>query len=34
MRKIDFGQTLALFANLGVVAGIVFLAIPIREKRD
>jgi hypothetical protein len=34
MRKIDFGQTLGIFANLAVVAGIVFLAIQIREERD
>ena len=34
MRKIDFGQTLGIIANLAVVAGIVFLAIQIREERD
>ena len=34
MRKIDFGQTLGIFANLAVVAGIIFLAIQIREERD
>ena len=34
MGKIDFGQTLGIIANLAVVAGIVFLAIQIREERD
>lgn len=34
MRKIDFGLTLGVLANLAVVAGIVFLAIQIREERD
>lgn len=34
MRKINFGETLGIIANLAVVAGIVFLAIQIREERD
>ena len=34
MKKIDLGQTLGVLANLAVVAGIVFLAIQIREERD
>ena len=34
MKKIDFGQTLGILANLAVVAGIVFLAIQVREERD
>jgi len=34
MKTIDLGQTLGVLANLAVVAGIVFLAIQIREERD
>jgi len=34
MKKIDLGQILGVLANLAVVAGIVFLAIQIREERD
>ena len=34
MKKIDFGQTLGVLANLAVVAGIVFLGVQIREERD
>ena len=34
MKKLDLGQTLGVLANLAVVAGIVFLAIQIREERD
>lgn len=31
MKKIDLGQTIGILANLGVVAGIVFLAIEIGQ---
>ena len=31
MRKIDFGQALGILANIGVIAGIVFLAIEINQ---
>lgn len=31
MRKIDIGQAITILANLGVIAGIVFLAIEIRQ---
>ena len=31
MKKIDFGQLLAILANIGVVAGIVFLAFEVRQ---
>jgi len=31
MKKIDAGQTMAILANLGVLVGIVFLAIQIRQ---
>lgn len=34
MKQIDLGQTLGVLANLAVVAGIIFLAIQIREERD
>lgn len=31
MKKIDFGQLISVIANLGVIAGIVFLALEIRQ---
>jgi hypothetical protein len=31
MKKIDLGQTIGILANLGVIAGIVFLALEIRQ---
>ena len=31
MKKIELGQTIAIVANLGVIAGIVFLAIEIEQ---
>jgi len=31
MKKIDLGQTISIFANVGVIAGIVFLAFEIRQ---
>jgi hypothetical protein len=31
MNKIDLGQTIGILANLGVIAGIVFLALEIRQ---
>jgi hypothetical protein len=31
MKKIDAGQTIAILANVGVLVGIVFLAIEIRQ---
>ena len=33
MKKIDLGQTITILANVGVIAGIVFLAIEVRESR-
>ena len=33
MKKLDFGQTITLLANLGVIAGIVFLAIEISQNQ-
>ena len=34
MKKIDLGQTIAILANLGVIAGIVFLAIEVRQNSE
>ena len=34
MKKMDLGQTLQILANFGVIAGIVFLAIEIRQNTD
>ncbi len=34
MKKIDLRQTVAILANVGVIAGIVFLAIEIRQNTD
>ncbi len=31
MKKLDFGQAATLLANIGVIAGIVFLAIEIQQ---
>ena len=31
MKKIDLGQTVTIFANIGVIAGIVFLGFEIRQ---
>jgi len=31
MKKIDLGQTIAILANIGVIAGIVFLAVETRQ---
>jgi hypothetical protein len=33
VRKIDWGQTIAILANIGVLLGIVFLAMEIRDSR-
>ena len=34
MKKIDVGQTISIFANLGVVAGIVFLAVEVGQNNE
>jgi hypothetical protein len=34
MKKIDLGQTFGILANIGVIAGIVFLATEIRQNTD
>lgn len=31
MKKIDLGQTVTILANIGVIAGIVFLAVELRQ---
>ena len=31
MKKLDLGQTVTILANLGVIAGIVFLAYELRQ---
>ena len=34
MKKIDLGQTVGILANIGVIVGIVFLAIEIRQNNE
>ena len=34
MKKLDLGQTITILANLGVIAGIVFLAIEIQQNNQ
>ena len=34
MKKIDLGQAISIFANLGVIAGIVFLGIELQQNRQ
>lgn len=34
MKKLNIGQSISVFANLGVVAGIVFLAIEISQNNE
>lgn len=34
MKQFDLGQTVSIFANLGVIAGIVFLGIELRQNND
>ena len=34
MNKIDLGQTIAVLANVGVIAGIVFLGIELRQNNE
>jgi hypothetical protein len=34
MKKIDLGQGAAILANLGVVAGIIFLAVELRQNNQ
>ncbi len=34
MKKLDFGQAVTILANVGVIAGIIFLAIEIRQNNE
>ena len=34
MKKIDFGQTIGILANIGVIAGILFLAFELRQNNQ
>ena len=34
MKKIDLGQTVSTLANVGVIAGIVFLAVELRQNNE
>ncbi|HKJ17289.1 MAG TPA: hypothetical protein VJ984_08070 [Xanthomonadales bacterium] len=34
MKKIDLGQTIGILANLGVIAGIVFLAVELHQNNE
>ncbi len=34
MKKIELGQTIAILANVGVIAGILFLAIELRQNNE
>jgi len=34
MKKIDLGQTIGMLANIGVVAGILFLAIELQQNNE
>jgi hypothetical protein len=34
VKKIDVGQAIGILANIGVIAGIVFLAVELRQNND
>ena len=34
MKKIDLGQTAAVLANLGVIAGVLFLALELQQNNE
>ncbi len=34
MKKIDLGQTVTILANVGVIAGIVFLAVELQQNNE
>ncbi len=34
MKKLDLGQTLGILANVGVIAGIVFLGVELRQNNE
>ncbi len=34
MKKIELGQTVSILANAGIIAGIVFLALELRQNNE
>ncbi len=34
MKKIDLGRTISIFANVGVIAGILFLVVELQQNND
>ena len=34
MKKIDVSQTLGILANIGVIAGIIFLAVELQQNNE
>ena len=34
MKKLDLGQTMTILANVGVIVGISFLAVELRQNND
>ena len=34
MKKIDLGRTIGILANLGVIAGIIFLGVELRQNNE
>jgi hypothetical protein len=34
LKKLDFGQTITIFANVGEIAGIVFLAFELQQNNE
>ena len=34
MKKLDLGQTISILANIGVIAGIVFLAVELQQNNE
>ena len=34
MQKIDLGQTISILANIGVIAGIIFLGVELRQNNE
>ncbi len=34
MKKLDLGQTITILANVGVIAGIVFLGMELRQNNE
>lgn len=34
MKKIDFGQTISILANLGVIGGLIFVGMQLQQDRE